>query len=91
MDDFVNQNNTSTFRKWDVAILNWREGLRTTTQPHYNIIQQYHIIGPQILETTVTDTAWPNPRGTDVNDASWVQSGCRRKGGAVINIHEAQA
>ena len=76
----------STFRKWDVAVLDWREGLRTTTTPHYIIIQQYH----WSPETTVTDIAWPNPKGTDVNDARWVQSGCRRKGGAVNNIHEVQ-
>ena len=42
MDDFANRNKMSTFRKWDVAILDWREGLRTTTQPHYIIIHQYH-------------------------------------------------
>ena len=76
MDDFANWNKTSTFRKWDVAVLGWREGLRTTTQPHYIIIQQSN----QIPETTVTDIAWPNPRGTDVSDARWMQSGCRRKG-----------
>ena len=68
MDDFANRNKMSTFRKWDVAVLDWREGLRTTTTPHYIIIQQYH----WSPETTVTDIAWPNSRGTDVNDARWM-------------------